>query len=75
MVDIEAWFDCPHCGAGFTTNEDAIYTDEVEDECASQCSECKEWYQLRCVSVDIELEATKAKHPRVDQSDVDRTEG
>jgi len=53
-------FDCPHCGQGFEISAgDAIFTDHVEDECAEKCSECGEWYQLRCVSVSVEMECTK----------------
>ena len=48
---------------------DALYTNEVEDECASQCPVCKEWYQLQCVSVSIEKAATKAGKPQAYQSD------
>ncbi len=37
--------------------QDGIFTDHVEDECESQCSECGGYYQLRCVSVEVEMEA------------------
>jgi len=68
-VEINAWFDCPHCSAGFEIGDDAIYTDEIEDECASQCPECGGWYQLRCVDVVVEMEATKAVKDGRDQGD------
>lgn len=56
-VEIECEFDCPHCGQGFTMDDSGIYVDDVEDECESQCSVCGGAYQLRCVSVDVEMEA------------------
>jgi hypothetical protein len=33
-----------------------IFTDDVEDGCESQCRECGGYYQLRCVSVEVEME-------------------
>ena len=53
-------YDCPHCGAGFTIEAgDALFTDHVEDGCTETCVECGNPYQLRCVSVQIEMECTK----------------
>ena len=55
--EIECEFECPHCGQGFVMNDSGIYTDDVEDDCESQCSKCGGLYQLRCVSVDVQMEA------------------
>ena len=55
--DIECEFECPHCGQGFVMGDSGIYTDDVEDECSSVCSNCGGRYQLRCVSVEVEMEA------------------
>lgn len=53
-------FDCPHCGMGFSMEAgDAICTDHVEDECSEKCQACGKEYQLRCVSVSVEMECTK----------------
>lgn len=57
---IEAEYECPHCGTGYTMGDDAIYTDHVEDECAMQCDDCGGWYQLRCESVEVTMAATAA---------------
>lgn len=54
---IECEFECPHCESCFVLNEDGIHVDDVEDECQSQCSECGGYYQLRCVFVDVFMEA------------------
>lgn len=67
-VEINAEFDCPHCGAGFSIGDDAVFTDHMDDECAEKCSECGQWYQLRCASVDVEMECRKAAKPQEDQS-------
>ena len=66
-MKITAEFDCPHCGQGFELDDNAIYTDDIEDECASQCEKCNGWYQLRCVSVNVEMECTTAKKDGEDQ--------
>ncbi len=66
--ELEAEYTCPHCGTGYDIGDDAIYRDDIQDECASQCDECGEWYQVRCVSVDVVMEATKAAKPQEDQS-------
>jgi transcription elongation factor Elf1 len=58
--NFSAEFDCPHCDAGFTMSDDAIYVDDIEDKCCHQCSACGGWYQLQCVDVEVILEATKA---------------
>jgi predicted RNA-binding Zn-ribbon protein involved in translation (DUF1610 family) len=68
-VEIKVTFDCPHCGQGYEIGDDAIYTDDIEDECASQCPECGRYYQLRCVDVVVKMEATKAVKEGADQSD------
>lgn len=57
---IEAEYECPHCGAEYEMQDDAIYTDHVTDEYALQCEDCGEWYQLQCESVEVHLAATKA---------------
>ena len=61
MPEIECEFSCPHCGQGFTMDQEAIYIDDVEDECESTCSSCGGSYQLRCVSVDVVMEAIPIK--------------
>lgn len=68
-IEITADYDCPHCGAGYTIGDDAPFVDNIEDECAEQCDECKGWFQVRCASVHIEMECIKAKFDRVDQSE------
>jgi transcription elongation factor Elf1 len=68
-MKIEAEFECPHCDAGFVVGDDAIYTNDIADECASQCSVCGEWYQLQCESVEVHMKATKAPKPGKDQSE------
>lgn len=55
--EIECEFECPHCNQGFVLGDSGIYTDDVEDECSSVCSNCGGRYQLRCVSVEVEMEA------------------
>ena len=57
MPEIECKFDCPHCGESFVMDQRGIYIDNVEDECVSQCIVCNGLYQLRCVSVEVEMEA------------------
>jgi len=57
---IEANFECPHCGAGYSFGEDAIYTDDVEDECAEKCDSCGGWFQVTCEHVEVELNTVKA---------------
>jgi uncharacterized Zn-finger protein len=58
--DSRVEFDCPHCGTVFSMEAgDAIYTDNVEDECSEICQSCGKRYQLRCGSVSIEMECTK----------------
>jgi len=57
---IEAEYECPHCGAGYSMGDDAIYTDHVSDGCALQCEDCGGWYQLQCESVEVHLAATAA---------------
>jgi len=59
MPVIECEFTCPHCGQEFTMGDEGIYTDDVADECESTCSKCGGVYQLRCVSVTVEMEAIK----------------
>jgi transcription elongation factor Elf1 len=56
-IEVECEFACPHCGQGFVMNDSGIYTDHVEDECFERCSECGGLYQLRCISVQVEMEA------------------
>jgi len=55
--EIECEFECPHCNQGFVLGDSGIYTDDVEDGCSSACSNCGGRYQLRCVSVEVEMEA------------------
>lgn len=53
-------FDCPRCGQGFEIPaRDALFTDHCRDECTETCSECGQDYQLRCVSVSIEMECLR----------------
>ena len=40
--------------------DDGIYKDDVEDECTTTCGQCGGVFQLQCVSVDVEMEATKS---------------
>ena len=67
MADIEAEYECPHCGQGLVMGGNAVYADDVEDECARQCDSCKGWYQLVCESVEVYLVATKAAYAQEDQ--------
>ena len=54
-------FDCPHCGMGFSMEAgEALFIDHVEDDFSEKCQSCGEHYQLRCASVHIEMECTKA---------------
>lgn len=55
--DTECEYSCPHCGETFSLGRDAQYIDNVADECETQCSECGGRYQLRCVWVEITMEA------------------
>lgn len=56
MPKIECEFECPHCGQEFTIR-DGMYRDDVEDEVYSTCECCGGVYQLRCISVEVEMEA------------------
>jgi hypothetical protein len=56
MVEIVCEFDCPHCLESFDI-KDGIYRDDVADECTTKCPNCGGLYQLRCVSVDVHMEA------------------
>ena len=58
-IKIECEYDCPHCDAGWVRGDEGIYTDDIEDECTTTCGKCGGVFQLRCVSVDVEMEATK----------------
>ena len=58
-IEIECEYDCPHCHTGWVMGDDGIYTDDIEDECTTTCDKCGGVFQLRCVSVDVEMEATK----------------
>ena len=61
-------FDCPHCGQGYTIDiGEAVFMDDAEDEAASQCEECKGWYQLQVESAEIVMVATKAPDTIVGQ--------
>ena len=54
-------FDCPHCGMGFSMEAgEALFIVHIEDECSETCQACGKHYQLRCASVHIEMECTKA---------------
>jgi len=58
-------YDCPHCGATWAMRvKDALYVDNVSDDCETKCTECGGLYQLRCVSVEVEMEAI-AKDPNI----------
>lgn len=51
------FYDCPHCGQGWQIPaDDAILTDDVGDGESTKCGECGGEFQLRCKSVDIEIE-------------------
>lgn len=58
-VEIQCEYECPHCNTGWVIGDDGIYTDDVEDECTTTCDACGGVFQLRCVSVDVEMEAIK----------------
>ena len=58
---IECEFECPHCGQSWLIGDDGIYTDDVRDECMTTCGACGGEFQLRCVSVEVEMEAIKIK--------------
>ena len=62
--DIECEFECPHCGQGFVLGDIGIYIDDVEDECEAYCRACGGCYQLRCVSVEVEMEAISCRKPK-----------
>lgn len=62
-ADIECEFECPHCHQGFVLGDSGIYTDDVEDGCVQNCSVCGGAYQLRCVSVDVEMECLPVTNP------------
>lgn len=66
--DIECKFTCPYCHQDFVMGQDGIYTDDVEDETFSQCPSCKKYYQLRCVSVEVEMECLPVSQADVDPS-------
>ena len=57
-LEIECEYECPHCHAGWVIGDAGIYTDDIEDECTTTCDKCGGEFQLRCVSVDVEMEAT-----------------
>lgn len=58
-VDIECDYTCPHCNAGWTMGDLGIYVDDIEDESTTICDDCGGEFHLRCVAVDVEMEATK----------------
>lgn len=59
MNDIKCEYECPHCKTEWVIGDDGIYIDDVEDECTTTCGECGGVFQLRCVSVQVEMEAIK----------------
>ena len=58
--EVDCEYDCPHCGQGYSFDTNAIYADDIADDCKRICQKCGGKYQLRCVAVAIELEVVKA---------------
>lgn len=66
-IEIECEYECPHCHTGWVMGHEGIFTDDIEDECTSTCGKCGGIFQLRCVSVEVEMQATKV-HDDLDVS-------
>ena len=49
-------YECPHCGQGYEIGaNDAIFIDDVEDECETTCDKCGGKFQLYCESIRVEM--------------------
>ena len=49
-------YDCPHCGQGWEMSaSDAIFEDNIEDECETTCDACGGTFQLFCGRIDVEM--------------------
>ena len=49
-------YDCPHCGQGYEIGaNDAIFIDNIEDECETTCDKCNGKFQLYCHSIEVEM--------------------
>lgn len=65
-IEITCNYDCPYCYQGFEMGSDGIFIDDIDDNCTTTCDECGGVFQLRCVSVEVKMEATKVPSDSVD---------